>query len=655
MSQIYIQLGYVLLRIAQLLGFVAACYFAYQARLHAVNNFGRVIHEFDPYFNLRATEYLVDNGWTKFNTWYDDRSWYPLGRPVGTTIYPGLQITAAVIYHVVNSVFDIPISINDVCVYIPAWFSIVTCMFVFGMAYESSGHSVNAGVVAAFIMAVIPAHIMRSVAGGYDNESIAMGAMCSTFYLWMLSLRSRNSWPVGILTAISYIYMVAAWGGYVFVLNMIGVHAMYTVVIGGYTPQLHLSYSLFYVLGTLGAIQWPVVGLAPLKSLEQLGPMLVFLVLQVLFIFALRRERYPSESITSYRMFQLSLLGFFATALAVAVGVLAPMGYFGPLSSRIRGLFIRHTHTGNPLVDSVAEHQATQDGMYYQFFHSMCYIAPLALPSFLWKRSEAKFFMFVYALVAMYFSRKMNRLVLLLAPAASVLGGIAIAGIVEWSLHQFFEFVSDVLSFFVGKSPAKKEEAPAAAAASPSASTDAAAKDGKDSKKKDKKKETKASAPASSASASADSVSVSGVVSQAQTVIVGYYKKLIIVRVLVASGCLYALTIGLGGFWTHSQSMAVMLSNPSIILQGQTQTGQTVMLDDFREAYWWIRDNTPEDARVMSWLVNYIISYHIIHSSRFNVFLTLQYVLVFVQVGLWLSDFSDREPHHSGRRKHVES
>ena len=25
------------------------------------------------------------------------------------------------------------------------------------------------------------------------------------------------------------------------------------------------------------------------------------------------------------------------------------------------------------------------------------------------------------------------------------------------------------------------------------------------------------------------------------------------------------------------------------------------MIDDFREAYWWLRDNTPEDARVLSW------------------------------------------------------
>ena len=27
---------------------------------------GRVIHEFDPWFNYRATEYMVANGWEKF-------------------------------------------------------------------------------------------------------------------------------------------------------------------------------------------------------------------------------------------------------------------------------------------------------------------------------------------------------------------------------------------------------------------------------------------------------------------------------------------------------------------------------------------------------------------------------------------------------------
>ena len=41
------------------------------------------------------------------------------------------------------------------------------------------------------------------------------------------------------------------------------------VLVGQYSPSLHRAYSLFWIIGTLGAIQFPVVGLAPVKSLEQ--------------------------------------------------------------------------------------------------------------------------------------------------------------------------------------------------------------------------------------------------------------------------------------------------------------------------------------------------------------------------------------------------
>lgn len=64
-----------------------------------------------------------------------------------------------------------------------AWFGAVTSLFTGLLAWEASG-SANAGVAAAAVMAVLPAHLMRSVAGGYDNESVAMTALCCTFWLW---------------------------------------------------------------------------------------------------------------------------------------------------------------------------------------------------------------------------------------------------------------------------------------------------------------------------------------------------------------------------------------------------------------------------------------------------------------------------------------
>ena len=71
------------------------------------------------------------------------------------------------------------------------------------------------------------------------------------------------------------------WGGYIFVLNMVGAHAIAIVFTGCFTSKLHKAYTLFYVIGTAGATRVPVVGLSPLKSLEQLGPFGVFVIMQV--------------------------------------------------------------------------------------------------------------------------------------------------------------------------------------------------------------------------------------------------------------------------------------------------------------------------------------------------------------------------------------
>ena len=47
-------------------------------------------------------------------------SWYPLGRPVGTTIYPGMQLMAVSIWKAINAIGG-AMSLNDVCCYCPAW------------------------------------------------------------------------------------------------------------------------------------------------------------------------------------------------------------------------------------------------------------------------------------------------------------------------------------------------------------------------------------------------------------------------------------------------------------------------------------------------------------------------------------------------------
>merc|ERR1719230_2516172 len=123
-----------------------------------------------------------------------------------------------------------------------------------------------------------------------------MAAICCVFWLWMRSVRTPSSWPFGILTGLSYVYMVAAWGGYIFVLNMIGVHALILVGLGRFNSGVYKAYTLFFVIGTAGAIQIPVVGWQPLRSLEQIGPLGVFLGYQSLEFCDFNRRKFNMDT-----------------------------------------------------------------------------------------------------------------------------------------------------------------------------------------------------------------------------------------------------------------------------------------------------------------------------------------------------------------------
>ena len=98
------------------------CLLAFSIRLFAVVRYESVIHEFDPYFNFRTTKYLAHEGFLEFLNWFDDRGWYPLGRTIGGTIYPGLMLTAAVFYWFANFI-NVTINIRNVCVFIAPIFS----------------------------------------------------------------------------------------------------------------------------------------------------------------------------------------------------------------------------------------------------------------------------------------------------------------------------------------------------------------------------------------------------------------------------------------------------------------------------------------------------------------------------------------------------
>lgn len=135
--------------------------------------------------------------------------------------------------------------------------------------------SPGAGLFAASFIAIVPGYISRSVAGSYDNEGIAIFALQFTYYLWVKSVKTGSVFWAA-MAALSYFYMVSAWGGYVFIINLIPLHVFVLLLMGRYSPRLFTSYTTFYILGLLFSMQIPFVGFQPIRTSEHMAASGVF-------------------------------------------------------------------------------------------------------------------------------------------------------------------------------------------------------------------------------------------------------------------------------------------------------------------------------------------------------------------------------------------
>lgn len=69
--------------------------------------------------------------------------------------------------------------------------------------------------------------------------------------------------------------------------------------------------------------------------------------------------------------------------------------------------------------------------------------------------------------------------------------------------------------------------------------------------------------------------------------------KFTVVGAFTAYLCLFVLHCT----WVTSNAY----SSPSVVLASRLPDGSQHIIDDYREAYYWLRKNTPEDAKIMSW------------------------------------------------------
>jgi len=398
---------------------------AFSQRLFSVLRFESVIHEFDPYFNFRSTKYLVNEGYYNFHNWFDEGAWYPLGRIVGGTIYPGLMATAAVVYWALNA-FNITVNIRNVCVLLAPWFASNTAMVTYFFAKEVKDSST--GLVAAAFIAIVPGYISRSVAGSFDNEGIAIFALIFTYGTWVKAINTGSLFWSAIC-ALAYFYMVSAWGGYVFIINLIPLYVLVLLITGRYSHRLYVAYCTVYVLGTLLSMQITFVGFQPVQSSEHMAAFGVFGLLQLFGALNWVKSHLSEEN---FKVFYSTTLIFLGAAAAAVVAIGTATGYISPWTGRFYSLLDPTYAKDNiPIIASVSEHQPTTWASFFFDLHLLVFLFPAGLYFCFSKLTDANIFLIMYGITSVYFAGVMVRLMLVLAPVACVLGAVAITSTLQ--------------------------------------------------------------------------------------------------------------------------------------------------------------------------------------------------------------------------------
>lgn len=275
----------------------------------------------------------------------------------------------------------------------------------------------------------------------------------------------------------------------------------------------------------------------------------VFGLLQLVGFVEFIRSGVPSKQ------FGTLVRGFAVLVVAISFGglvLLTVSGVIAPWTGRFYSLWdTGYAKIHIPIIASVSEHQPTAWPAYFFDLNLLIWLFPAGVYLCFQKLADEQVFVIVYSILASYFSGVMVRLMLTLTPIVCVAAALALSSLLD--------------TYLTIKSP----EDPA----------DSAAEAGFNGAPTPSKKAAK----------------LDGLRSLRQPLVGVYttFSKMSVVSALTA----YLLIFVLHCTWVTSNAY----SSPSVVLASRMPDGSQHIIDDYREAYQWLRQNTKEDAKIMSW------------------------------------------------------
>jgi dolichyl-diphosphooligosaccharide---protein glycosyltransferase len=373
-------------------------------------DYGYELMEFDPFFNFRATEYIVENGFTEYFEWHDDKSWYPHGRNVSSTSQVMLHTTAAITYHI----FGGNSSLYDFTILFPAVIGSLTVLVIFGLVRVFGG--TTAGLFASLLFAVSLPIILRGTIGWFKSEPLGIFYALFALYLFFSGIRSENkkiAFLKIIFGGIIMTFAMASWGGIQFFIIPLGLFILALPFVRKDHKFLLWSIPLFVGSFLLTALMFERPGIGFVFGLGGISLIVptIFLVLCI-FVQKISKDEHKTRN-GLILLTSILLVGSFLVTLSEALDFL-PLPSFRYLNALNPFLT-----TLDPLSDSVAEHQTTSIKLSF-FFHSTLLIfsavgawfllSKKISSSIIFERNDMRVFVLIMGMTGVYVSSAFVRL-----------------------------------------------------------------------------------------------------------------------------------------------------------------------------------------------------------------------------------------------------
>ncbi len=378
---------------------------------------GIYLSEFDPYHQYRMTDYIVRNGFAEWFSWHDDMSWYPWGRDMAITNYPGVAFTGAALYMLVRGI-GLDVTLYQFCIFFPILFGSATVVTLYFLGKEVWSRSV--ALFSALFLAFSASHISRTSLGWYDDETIGLFSMILffTFFLKAISPdRSLRSCVIySTLAGLTLSYLSWGWGAFRYPMSLVALFTFVLILARRYSRRLFMAYSMTYGLSLFVATQLPRLGFEFLKEFSTMAILGVFVLLCAAEIYS------SAEDLRN----KILVTAVFAGLLAIGGVVLWQLGLIAPLGGKFAAILNPSARLELPIVESVAEHRPATWASFFYEFGIMIFLGVFGLFFAAQRRRNGDIFLIVFGLSSVYFAGSLVRLTLLLAPVFCILSAITL-------------------------------------------------------------------------------------------------------------------------------------------------------------------------------------------------------------------------------------